>query len=208
MSTRNNWTREETLLALNLYCKIPFGKMHSRNPLIANLANLINRTPSAVALKLCNLASIDPDLPRKGMGNYSKKDKEIWDEFYSNRENLFFQSEELLAKLMKKPVEEISDASFDNLPQGETERQATIKTRINQSLFRKMVLISYDNQCCITGIKASQLLIASHIAPWAKDKENRLNPRNGLCLNALHDKAFDCGLISLSDKFELLFHTF
>ena len=51
-----------------------------------------------------------------------------------------------------------------------------------------------------------QLLVASHIKPWSKsDKENeRVNPRNGLCLNALHDKAFDRGLITITPNFEVL----
>lgn len=48
--------------------------------------------------------------------------------------------------------------------------------------------------------------MASHIVPWASEPKNRLNPSNGLCLNALHDKAFDRGLISFTDDFELLVH--
>jgi len=47
----------------------------------------------------------------------------------------------------------------------------------------------------VTGLSYAPLLIASHIIPWAKDVANRLNPRNGLCLNALHDKAFDRGFM-------------
>jgi predicted restriction endonuclease len=33
--------------------------------------------------------------------------------------------------------------------------------------------------------------------PWAVDVKNRTNPRNGLCLNAIHDRAFDCGLLTV-----------
>jgi predicted restriction endonuclease len=62
-----------------------------------------------------------------------------------------------------------------------------------------MVLIRYDSQCCITGLGLEALLVASHIVPWAKSTEHRLNPRNGLCLNALHDRAFDKGLITVTD---------
>jgi putative restriction endonuclease len=57
--------------------------------------------------------------------------------------------------------------------------------------------------CCITGLKVRKLLVASHIKPWSADKENRLNPRNGLCLNALHDKAFDTGLITVTPDFRV-----
>ena len=63
-----------------------------------------------------------------------------------------------------------------------------------------MILATYNNTCCITGINNPDLLIASHIVPWSKDEKNRLNPTNGLCLNALHDKAFDKGLITISAK--------
>ena len=56
----------------------------------------------------------------------------------------------------------------------------------------------------MSGLSDSRLLIASHIVPWSKDKQNRLNPRNGLCLSALHDKAFDRGLIALDDDFRVM----
>jgi hypothetical protein len=56
----------------------------------------------------------------------------------------------------------------------------------------------------MSGLSESRLLIASHIVPWSKDKANRLNPSNGLCLSAIHDKAFDKGLIALSDDFRVL----
>ncbi len=49
----------------------------------------------------------------------------------------------------------------------------------------------------MSGLDDPRLLIASHIVPWKKDKANRLNPRNGLCLSAFHDRAFDQGLITV-----------
>jgi len=110
------------LLAFNLYCLLPFGKLHCRNKEIIELAGLIGRTPSALAMKLCNIASIDPAITSSGLSD-------------------------------------------------------------------------------------SRLLIASHIVPWSKDRHNRLNPRNGLCLSALHDKAFDRGLISLDDDFRVMLST-
>ena len=51
----------------------------------------------------------------------------------------------------------------------------------------------------MSGLADARLLIASHIVPWSIDKVNRLNPSNGLCLSAIHDRAFDKGLISLTD---------
>ena len=56
----NNWTREQLLVAFNLYCQLPFGKLHSRNPDIIRLAEMIGRNPGALAMKLVNIASLDP----------------------------------------------------------------------------------------------------------------------------------------------------
>ena len=47
-------------------------------------------------------------------------------------------------------------------------------------------------------------MVASHIVPWSKDKANRLNPSNGLCLSAIHDRAFDKGLITLSEDMKVI----
>ena len=56
----------------------------------------------------------------------------------------------------------------------------------------------------MSGLSEPKLLIASHIVPWSKDKANRLNPSNGLCLSAIHDRAFDKGFITLDDNFQVL----
>jgi len=75
--------------------------------------------------------------------------------------------------------------------------------RVNQSQFRKIVLTNFNNQCCITGIKMVELIVASHIAPWSQDKGNRLSPQNGLALNSLHDKAFDRYLITITEDLKI-----
>lgn len=195
----NNWTREETILAFNLYCKIPFGRIDMKNPEIIALANRINRTPSAVSLKLANLARLDPALKQRniaGASHGSKLDVEIWNEFHQNWDKMAYESEMLLGHSHTDTSAE-NDIDLSQLPKGET-RNSIVRTRINQSFFRSSVLTAYDNKCCITGIPMTSLLIASHIVPWACDIENRTNPKNGLCLNALHDKAFDDGLITIT----------
>ena len=201
------WSRQELILAINLYCKIPFGKIHIRNPDIINFASLIGRTPSAVSWKLVNFASLDPSLQARGISgakNSSKLDREIWNEFYDNWEELGFESEKLMAEYKNEPIEKLAEIFVDDLPKEGKDRKAIVKARVNQSFFRKNILSAYSYKCCITGISVPDLLIASHIKPWAEDKKNRLNPRNGLCLNALHDKAFDKGWISFSDEYKLL----
>ncbi len=194
------WTRDELILAINLYCKLPFGKMHKATKEIIEFANLIGRTPSSVALKLGNFASFDPTLKErgiKGASNASKLDKKIWDEFYNNWDAALFESEQLLANKENTSVEKLNNINIDQLPKGES-KERLVKTRINQNIFRTIVLATYNNKCCITGISNSELLIASHIVAWSKDEKNRMNPMNGLCLNALHDKAFDAHLITIA----------
>jgi hypothetical protein len=207
----SRWTKEQLKLAFNLYCQLPFGKLHSRNAEIVELAKLIDRTPSAVAMKLVNFASLDPaitDTGRSGLGNASSLDREVWDEFHANWEQLALECALLNERLRENHATSASDITFDNSVDlndyvGET-RQVLTEQRIKQGFFRRAVLASYRGRCCMSGLSDARLLIASHIVPWSQDKINRLNPSNGLCLSALHDKAFDKGLITLSDDFKII----
>ncbi len=195
------WTREELILAVNLYCKLPFGKLSSTTKEIQSLAKLIGRTANSVALKLVNFSSLDPSLQArgiKGMGNASRLDRQVWNEFYNNWDAALLESEKLLADIKHTTIEKINNVNTNDLPKEGKEKARWIKVRVNQCIFRTIILATYNSTCCITGINDPQLLIASHIAPWSKDTKNRLNPMNGLCLNALHDKAFDTGLITIA----------
>src|SRR6056297_1344080 len=140
---RRNWTREESILAVNLYCKIPFGKIHQHNPDIIELARLIGRSPGAVAWKLVNYAHLDPSLDRKGASHVAKIDREIWHEFYENWDKLVHNSEILLAQIKKLNLEQSADIPTNDLPKEGLERDQLIKTRVNQNFFRKMILSSY-----------------------------------------------------------------
>ena len=113
--------------------------------------------------------------------------KSLLEEIHARNPNWLFEAEKIKSKLTKKPVEKILGISDSDL-RGET-REVIIKQRINQNVFRAMILNNYRTRCAITGIDIPELLIASHIIPWAKDEENRLNPSNGICLSALYDKA-------------------
>lgn len=199
---RNNWTREELVIAFYLYCKIPFGRIHTRNPDVIEAAKIIGRTPSAVAWKLANFASLDPSLKSrriKGASHAGSLDQEIWDAFNGNWTGLVTEAEELLAARVGRMPDHDEDISR---PEGKT-RSAVTEVRIGQTFFRSAVLASYGCRCCITGIPISYLLIASHIVPWSVDSAKRTDPRNGLCLNALHDRAFDCGLLTVTPEYRV-----
>lgn len=200
------WTRDELILAINLYCKLSFGRLHRLNPDVIKLAKLLGRTSSSVAYKLVNFASLDPSLQArgiKGASNASKLDKEIWREFFNNWDELPFESEKLLAKIKNTTVEKLNHIQEIELPKEGKTREQVVKVRVNQTFFRSSILASYNNTCCITGIQQSELLIASHIRPWSIDEKNRLNPRNGIAINALHDKAFETGLITITTDFKI-----
>jgi putative restriction endonuclease len=194
---RRDWTRAELIVAFNLYCKIPFGRIHIRNPLIIDLAKSIGRTPSAVSWKLANFARLDPALRKRniaGAMHGARAEVDVWNEFNNNWEKLAFESESLLESISGQVSE--AEGAADKFPEGRT-RETIVRTRVNQGFFRAAVLAAYGVRCCITGLSLPQLLNASHIVPWSVDVKNRTNPRNGLCLNAIHDRAFDCGLITV-----------
>jgi putative restriction endonuclease len=204
MPPRQNWTREELILAFNLYFKIPFGKFDNKTPEVISLAKILSRTPDAVALKLGNFARFDPSLKKRnivGLSHGSKLDEVVWNEFYGNLEELSFESEVLLAEKTGRKVEDVSGIYISDLPKEGKEREATVKTRVNQNFFRRTVLAAYGLTCCVTGLTVPALLNASHIVPWSEDETNRMNPRNGLCLNALHDRAFDRYLMTVTPEF-------
>jgi predicted restriction endonuclease len=205
LATENaKWTDEQLKLAFYLYCQLPFGRLHSKNLQIIKLSEIINRTPSAVAMKLVNFASLDPAIQstgRKGLGNASASDRKIWELFHDNWEKLTEECE-IILNSQDYSSAEMDDKIRENYT-GET-KVVNVTVRIGQAFFRKSVLASYQNKCCMSNTTIPQLLIASHIVPWAVAKENRLNPSNGLCLSAIHDKAFDQGLITVAADYTIL----
>ena len=202
----NKWTREETIVAFNLYCKIPFKSSSKTHPLVVKYARIIGRSPSALNMKIGNIGRLDPDLKSQGITGLkhgAKEEETVWKEFYGNPERLAYESERLIAQFLNKPIEEIAAISTQNLPQG-AERETVIRQRVNQSFFRAAVMNSYNFRCCISGVQKSELVEACHIVDWAEDKANRTNPRNGLCLNPFFHKAYDKLLISITPDFEIV----
>jgi len=198
------WEIWELKLALNLYCKLPFGQYHSHNPEVIKLAKILNRTPSAVAMKLCNFASLDKVHQKrgvKGLSHGSKNDILVWQQFHEDVEGFILESEKILQEHKGKSlIDEISN----DLPHVDgLEREAIVRQRVNQQFFRRMVLASYRYRCAVCMLPIESLLVASHIVPWAVNKKIRMDPRNGIALCSLHDKAFDTGLITVDVRYYL-----
>lgn len=206
MAARRPWTRSELLVAFALYLKLPFGQLHHRHPEIAAQAARIDRTPGALAMKLVNIASLDDSITRtgrSGLRNASNADREMWAEMQSDWPAFTAAAEAALQEAVAPAEAATETAAEPDLGEGRDE-PTTATRRRGQALFRQTVLSAYRNQCALTGLADQRLLIASHIIPWAQDPEMRLNPRNGIALNPLHDKAFDRGLITFDEHLRLV----
>ncbi len=201
MPRHSGWTRDQLLIALRLYFRLPFGKLHKTNMEIVRLAKQIGRTPSALAMKACNFANLDPNLKQKGLSGASRADAAIWDEFHTNPTGLALEAEEAAARFDSAGVEE---PDLMELPTGPTERETIVRVRRVQSFFRAAVLTSYDGRCAISGVAGPEMVVASHIVPWSVSETRRADPTNGICLNALFDRAFDRLLIAVDDKGKVL----
>ena len=206
------WARDELVLALYLYCQIPFAKTKANNPEVIRLAHVIGRTPASVARKLGNFGAFDPLLASQGITGLShggRADRLVWDEFYQQWDNLVVEANSLLTQLSSKapiPSPEVQARDEDRiivLPTGPTETKGQKKVRLCQSFFRRAILSSYESRCCICSLEFSALLTASHILSWSLGEHLRADPENGLCLCALHDRAFDRGLMTVFPSLEV-----
>jgi len=216
---RNIWTREELILTLAVYFQLPFGRLNYGTPEVIELASLLNnRNANAAAMRLNNFAACDPAIAgtvgpnghvRTGLVGGIDKCRPIWDEFKDNREALFEEAARIKADILHLNVEQtLVEEDLDSLDALKgIDREQMVKVRIHQDAFRRMILNNYDNKCAISGIDIPELLVASHIVPWAANPVTRLDPENGICLSPLYDKAFDLGYISLNDSYEILLST-
>ena len=208
MTTTNHWTRRETLAALHIYLQLPYGQLYRSQSRIVQLSQWLGRTANAVALKMVNLASQDPQVQasgRRGMGNASSMDKQIWQEIQQDADAVILEAEASFTAYAQQQglsgTEDVAD-EVPEIAEGKTVT-AILQMRVNQTRFRRAVLASYNATCCMSGLHIPKLLVASHIVPWSMDSKNRLNPSNGLCLSALHDRAYDQGMITVLPDFTI-----
>lgn len=154
-------------------------------------------------MKLVNFASLDAEIVasgRVGLSGASNQDRAVWSELNSDWNQVAGEAAAAYNALALRHGVAADDVLLTDgedcgptFDEGLT-RASMIEARIGQAQFRRMVLASYNDTCCMSGLRQPELLVASHIVPWSEDKKNRLNPQNGLCLSALHDRAFDKGL--------------
>jgi hypothetical protein len=147
MARGQDWTEHELLVAFRLYCRTPFGKLHQRNPEIVALASQIDRTPSALAMKACNFASLDPVQQRRniaGLGNVSSADRALWEAFLRDPDVVAANAEAAYAKLAG--AESIPVIDEPETPEGPSETERLVRVRRLQGFFRQTVLTSYESR--------------------------------------------------------------
>lgn len=200
------WSREELILAFDLYCRVPFSKTKANNPQVISLSHILERTPASIARKLGNFGAFDPELKNReisGLTHTSKLDQKIWDEFNLNWGRLVLEAEDLKKK-MGYSVSTKSTQVLSPEKSGPTEREAKFRQRIHQDFFRTAVLSGYNQRCCICGLPHPELLVAGHIIPWSIREDTRANPENGICLCASHDRAYESGLLAVKADFSVI----
>jgi Predicted restriction endonuclease len=209
MSKGTKWNEADELITLWLYYTLT-GSADKTNPEIIRIAELLGRTPegeyrhtpSSVALKLANYKSLDPN-KIGGLPNVSNDDRFYFNTYSNNLDKLFTKTKNLI-KDRNETIEiypripDFDSFTAEGADYSGTDHEVLAKARVDQYKFRTKLLGVYNGKCCLSGIGQKELLIASHIKPWAVDISNRTNPCNGLLLNALLDRAFDQGLFSLN----------
>ena len=194
------WTRRQLLVAFAIYCSMPSGRLHGVNPEIIRAAEAIGRSPAALAMKACNIASLDPKIiaiGKVGLKATAKADRQMWLEMESDPAAFAEECQQALAEFGIQEAKGYDQLPIDPTNYSGDDKLVITYARIGQSCFRNAVLTAYNNRCCITGLEIPSLLVAGHIIPWSKDKRNRLNPQNGLALTNIHEKAFDAGIITI-----------
>ncbi|MFP2957964.1 HNH endonuclease [Myxococcus sp. 1LA] len=138
--------------------------------------------------------SIQVDGQKNSLGNPAAVAKRSW----------AFADPERVEQVWAKHEEEIESLIYAQAEMQDTERDAIVKARRGQGLFRENVA-SVEKACRVTGVNIPRFLIASHIKPWrCSSNEERLDGNNGLLLSPSIDFLFDRGLISFGDNGDLL----
>lgn len=194
------WTKEEFILTLDLYFRIPFARISKGNPDIVRLAELINRTPSSVAMRLCNYASCDPELKSRGVVGLTGGHAlclPYWERYCNRRGDLISEA----MKCRKKIVESAffsADESFSHVSMWDS-----LVNELYNFKFQSVVKKNYHGRCAISSLKADQFIVGCHIVPEEEENDNRIDASNGICLTILYARAFLEGLIGIDPQYKI-----
>lgn len=201
MFRQRPWSRVELILALALYYELPYSQFQVDTKAVQQLAGALGRIPDDVVRQLYRFKKLAHDSSAQDSLSEDNLSATVWHEFSTHHWKLAQDQDDLLHDIQRASCEIFPE----ELPVGYTKEYRT-SVRVGQQFFRQAVLCNYENRCCMTGIAIPTLLVASHIKPWkdSDDATEKANPQNGLCLNALHDKAFDQGLITVDNQYRIV----
>ncbi len=192
------WTEEEFILTLDLYYRIPFGQITKNNPDIIKMAGLINRTPSSVAMRLCNYANCDPDLKARGVkgltGGYAQC-LPYWERFANKRGDLKAAAIKCRKRLIETAPTD-SDEAYTHMSDWDT-----LVNELYDYKFQNVVKKNYHERCAVSGLTASQFLVACHIVPTTGAEGGIIDASNGILMTLMYARAFTMGLIGFDQNY-------
>ncbi len=206
-SKGDRWSEKETLFLFKVFLTEPRKDLQTGSPRLETLSKAITgRTSDAIHLKLEEIRCNAP-----GYTDYGRKPR--------NTSKIVIGIWESLANDYDATIKRIYDAELQG-PDGKVDTKTFLLDEISpgidvpyestrregQQMFRRLVAENYERKCCITGISTPELLVASHIKPWADSSPTeRTDPRNGLYLNRLHDGLFDRLLMTLDEDMRIVY---
>jgi len=193
------WTKEEFVLTLDLYFRMPFGQISKGNPDIIKMADLINRTPSSVAMRLCNYAHCDPELRERGVyglaGGY-KQCLPYWEKYSSRRGDLSSEAIKCKKKIIESAYD--NDDAYSHVSEWDN-----LVNELYDYKFQSVVKKNYHGRCAISGLKTPQLLCGCHIVPISEGETDTLDASNGIFLNLLYARTYVEGLIGIDKDYKI-----
>ena len=209
MASGENWTEDEIIVACYIY--LSRDRITVRDTRF--LAGLFDRTEKSVGAKIYNIRRFDDEVVRSG-GSFwshgSHLDEVVWNKFQEDPETMSTRAMAIMngmgadEDVIRDSYSSSGTVSIDIGPG--MERYVTVKERMNQGSFRRVVLRCSDYRCCVTGIRDTTLLVASHIKPWSEcGPGEKTDIHNAFCLNSLHDRLFDRGLMTVDRDLRILY---
>lgn len=188
---QHQWSREDIIVALALYCVTPMSKINTSNKVIHEVAKLIGCPVGSLNARMQNFRAVDPR-QASSLGRIAKMDRAVFEEFQHDWGALSLQAEQITGL-------DLFDADPLNGAKPLSSLTNHGKVSRERHFFRRSVLAAYEYRCCISGLTIPSMLVASHIKPFkvCRSTNDRTTPQNGLCLNVFYDKAFDQGLITV-----------
>lgn len=107
---------------------------------------------------------------------------------------------EILSKVTR--FETVTEEEVATIPEERRRVIAKISRLARDSDFRRKVTVAYDRKCAVTGLQL-RLVEAAHILPVGADGSTD-EVINGICLSPTYHRAYDRGLIYLTEGRQML----